>query len=881
MGNGRAKVLMIEDDPLYRVSLMKLLTATDAPYELDVADSLETGLARLAQDGIELVLLDLGLPDSQGLDTFSQIHSKYPHAPIIVLTAHDDDELATMAVDSGAQDYLVKTKMDGQLLRRAMRYAIERQRGESALRESQRLIQEIADATPEILSLFDLSERRIVYINRQITNLLGYTSDVVENLNLRELIHPDDLPLLNDGLKDLFSGSERGISEVTYRVRHAHGEWRWLRSENLVFTREPLQILSTTQDVTERKLAEETIRQSEERYRDLFENANDIIYTHDLEGRFASLNRAAERVTGYTLEESQREGLSLVIAPEYLDLVQEMIARKLAGEPQTRYEFEIITKDGNRRRLEVNSRLIYRNGQPVGVQGIARDITERRQTEQRLREQAALLDCAQDAIVVRDLKGRILFWNRSAERIFGWKADEVVGKRGHDRFMPAVSAQIAEVEKKVLATGEWTGEVRQETKEGREIIVESRWTLVRDDGGNPKSILVINTDITERKLLEAQFLRMQRLDSIGALASGIAHDLNNSLAPIFMALHTLQQRFTDANSRRWLSLIRKSTERSRDLIDKVLTFAKGAEGERTPLQTSQLINDVVKILNETLPKNVSLVVRLPGDLWNLIGDTTQIHQVLMNLCINARDAMPNGGVLTITAENDVIAEKQVWMTNEVASGRFVRITVADTGVGMTPELIDRAFEPFFTTKPQGQGSGLGLSTSAGIVRSHGGFINVASAPGKGSHFKVYLPANDAAIDYQHDSGEIIIPSGKNELILVVEDEAEFREVMRATLEANGYRTLGASDGRDALTLFQQHRDEIALVLTDLTMPNLDGLAMSRALREINPRVKIIGAGGIHVAGNTGEFHQAGIKTVLHKPFTAVQLLKSMAIALNE
>jgi hypothetical protein len=766
---GRANVLLIEGDPLYRAALARLLAATNAPYILDLAESLASGLDKLARGKVDLVLLDLELPGSRGLEAFSKVNASYGDVPIIVLSSQDDDEIATSAVEAGAQDYLVKAKTSGQLLRRAMRYAIERHRSESALRESQRLLQEIADSTPEIPSLFNVDENRMVYVNRQITNLLGYTSAALENLDLSELIHPDDFPLLKERLRTLGAGSEGGVAEIAYRVRHADGEWRWLRSESLVFTREPLQILSTTQDITERKLAEETIRRNEERYR----------------------------------------------------------------------------------------------------------------------EQAALLDCAQDAIVARDLEGRILFWNRSAQRIFGRRSDQGTAEGPPDRLTPIPSLQIAEAEKKVLEKGEWTGEVRHETEDGREIIFESRWTLVRRDDGAPKSILVINTDVTEKKRLEAQFLRMQRLESIGSLAGGIAHDLNNSLAPILMALHTLQQRFTDANSRRWLSLIHKSTERSRDLIDKVLTFAKGAEGERAPLQTPQLINDVVKILNETLPKNVTLVVRLPGDLWNLIGDTTQIHQVLMNLCINARDAMAGGGVLTITAENVEIAEKQVWMTNEVAPGRFTLITVADTGIGMSPELIDRAFEPFFTTKPQGQGSGLGLSTSAGIVRSHGGFIAVASAPGKGSVFKVYLPALEASADCPPDSGEVFIPSGpsgpsgKNELILVVEDEAEFREVTQATLEANGYRTIGAGDGRNALELFERHRDEIALVLTDLALPYLDGMAMSRALHKINPQVKIIGACGVSSAGNAEEFRRAGIKTVLNKPFTAVQLLKSMATALNE
>ncbi len=774
MNNERAKVLLIEDDPIYRNLISSLLVAPHPPFELITTERLASGMEKLAEVAVELVLLDLELPDCRGIDTFLQVHSRHPQIPIIVLISHENDDLGSKAMDAGAQDYLVKAETDRQLLRRAIRYAIARQRSESALRESQRLIQEIADATPEILTLFDLRDKRIVYINRQITNLLGYTVDDLQENDLRDFIHPDDLSYLNEQAKLLLSRRDSEVSKITYRARHTNGEWRWLRSQFLVFTRGenggPLQILSTTRDITESKRIDDELRQSEERYRDLFENA---------------------------------------------------------------------------------------------------------------REQAALLDCAQDAIMVRDLEGRILFWNRSAERIFGWRADEALGKTTHARYMSATSGQIAEAEMKIFETGEWTGEMWQLTKDGREIIVESRWTLVRDDQGKPKSILEINTDITEKKRLESLFLRMQRMDSIGALASGIAHDLNNSLAPILMALHTLQQTFTDPNSQRLLSLIRRSTERSRDLIDKVLTFAKGAEGERLTLTPSRLISDVAKILNETLPKSISLTFKLPEDMWNLVGDPTQIHQVLMNLCINARDAMPRGGALTITAENITFSEKQVWMMNEVAPGRFVQITVVDTGIGMSAELIDRAFEPFFTTKPQGQGSGLGLSTSAGIVSSHKGFINVTSSVGKGSQFRVYIPAKDNTGDPQRDSGEIAVPSGNNELILVVEDEIEVRDIIRLTVEANGYRTLGASDGVAGLSLYRQHRDEINLVLSDLSMPGMDGVSMSRAIREIDPQVKIIGISGLRQAESSDELYRAGIRTVLCKPFTAPLLLRAIAIAIDE
>jgi hypothetical protein len=347
-----------------------------------------------------------------------------------------------------------------------------------------------------------------------------------------------------------------------------------------------------------------------------------------------------------------------------------------------------------------------------------------------------------------------------------------------------------------------------------------------------------------------------------------------------LALHTLQQRFTDANSQKWLSIIRKSAERSRDLIDQVLTFAKGAAGERLPLGTSNLLADAAKIVGEIVPRNISLEVAVAQDLWSIVGDATQIHQVMMNLGINARDAMPDGGKLIIAASNTVLTGDEVWMAGSVKPGRFVRITVTDSGVGMTPELIDRAFEPFFTTKENGLGSGLGLSTVLGIVRSHGGFINVTSSVGKGSQFSVYLPASESEPETFLEEKLESLPAGDGQLVLVVDDEVEMREVTRATLESSGYRTLGAEDGREALSVYDQYEDEIRLVLTSLTMPQVDGISLGQALRGMNPQLKIIVTGCLYSQEQIEAAKRAGIQTLLSKPFTAQELLSAMAKNLN-
>jgi signal transduction histidine kinase len=399
--------------------------------------------------------------------------------------------------------------------------------------------------------------------------------------------------------------------------------------------------------------------------------------------------------------------------------------------------------------------------------------------------------------------------------------------------------------------------------------------------GQPVRLIGVDRDVTEKKRLEAEIYRAQRLESIGALASGIAHDLNNVLAPILMALHTLQQRFTDKNSQRWLSLIYKSTERGRDLVEQMIAFAKGASGERIPLKLNHLVEDLANILRETLPKDVGLEVVLPEDLWNITGDTTQIHQVLMNLCINARDSMPHGGRLTIKAENINLTKDDVRMHSDVKSGRFIRITVADTGFGISPQTIDRIFDPFFTTKDKGKGSGLGLSTVLGIVRGHGGFVDVQSEVSHGSQFRVHLPAHEITLPSVTESQIHKPHDGNGELILIVDDEPDICEVVKHTLESCGYRVLTAHDGREAIEIFRQRQNEIEVVITDMMMPYLDGPATIRALKEIDPRVRIIATSGIRSTGKLAEAAQSGVNIFLSKPFTADQMLSTLAQVINQ
>jgi PAS domain S-box-containing protein len=509
-----------------------------------------------------------------------------------------------------------------------------------------------------------------------------------------------------------------------------------------------------------------------------------------------------------------------------------------------------------------------------------RDAEKFDQADELIREQAALLQSAQEAIFVQDLEGVIKFWNRGAERTYGYGSAEMVDSS----MQPHAARDLERHEaawRQTMDKGEWMGELIEGTAGGREITVEARWTLVRNDAGAPKSILCIHTDVTERKKMDAQFLRAQRMESIGTLAGGIAHDLNNVLSPIIMAVELLKLKSEDPLTLDVLNTVEASAHRGADMVQQVLSFARGVEGERLLIQPRHLLKDVQKIVADSFPKNIEVKGSFTPDLWNVLGDPTQLHQVLLNLCVNARDAMPDGGRITISAENVTVDEPFAAMHLEAKVGPHVVLQVQDNGTGMPAALLEKIFDPFFTTKEVGKGTGLGLSTSLAIVKSHGGFIAVTSETGRGSIFRIHLPAQATASEAEIDAPQLHLPRGHGELILVVDDEASIRTVTQQTLEAFGYRVVLACDGVDAVSIYAQRHAEIAAVITDMMMPIMDGPAMIHVLAKINPRGRVIAASGLAGQYQISKGAYPTVKDFLPKPYTTEALLLKLSAVLLE
>lgn len=629
----------------------------------------------------------------------------------------------------------------------------------------------------------------------------------------------------------------------------------------------------------QRRLAEDAHR----RLAAILENTSDFVGMFAPDGHMLYVNHAGLQMVGLPADED-------VLARRFAGFHPPEVAARLAREiipavlRDGTWSGELALLSSEGRHIPVSCVLLT-HGTPDGtveyLSALMRDLTAQKQADRRIREQADFLDRASDVIVVDDLEGTITSWNRGAERALGWSASEAVGRRYTEVFSPADHAAIHAVRQVLEIDGEWRGEIQLHDRQGRLRNFDSRVTVIRDDAGRPRAHLTINTDITEKKHLEEKFLRAQRLESIGMLASGIAHDLNNILAPILLAAPMLRERATDPSDFQLLSSLEKGAERGAALVRQILSFAQGAGGEPRLIQVKHLVRDITGIIRETFPKNIVLDEDVGSELWPITANPTQIHQVLLNLVVNARDAMPQGGTLRVQAKNQVLDDLAARKIEGGRPGAYLVLEVEDGGTGIPPDVLAHIWEPFFTTKPAGRGTGLGLSTVRGIVETHQGFVTLRTALKRGTTFTVYLPAAEGALIGDQENPPIHIPRGRGELILVVDDELNVRDLITAILTHHGYRILTARDGVEAVALFAPRGAEVALVITDVNMPNLDGTALAGVLRRLQPALKVITVSGMAQESRPEPTEGTRPSAFLPKPFKAEALLRLVHQLLHE
>ena len=913
------RVLHLEDSAIDAELVHRQLRQTGLAFAVCRVLTAPDFLAQLHDAAPDLILADYSLPAYDGFLALETARAERPEIPFIFVSGTLGEEIAIEALHRGATDYVLKTRLArlGPAVTRALREVREqRQRrlAENALLQAKEDWERTFDAVPDLIALLDCNHK-IVRVNQAMAARLKTTPQACVGAPCYQLLHGTDHPpdycpharLLADGqphqaqafeprldgnflitTSPLFNtaGQLAGCVHVARdnstqiqaeaRVEHLNQLLRALRGVNQLVARERdvRLLLSGACHILVQTRGYVLV------WIGLAEPGAGRVVPRGSAGHDAGFLKATQplwenSLTGAAVRD-RRPCVCQNIAedPAAAPWRQAALARGYAAAAAVPMEhggklFGALTVYAAQPGAFDSEEATLLNETATDLAFALHNLEARDQVS----AQARLLDLARDAILVRDMQDRIVYWNKGAERLYGWTSAEALG-RCAGALLRSEGAAPAPAQPSLLAQGEWAGELRQLTKAGQEIVVHSRWTLVLSAAGAPESVLIINTDLTESKKLEAQFLHAQRLESIGQLASGIAHDLNNILAPILLAGPMLSQEIQDEENRGLIDMMTSTARRGAELVKQILLFARGVKANKAPVQLAYILKDLTKLLRETIPPSVEIRTDISSSLWLMEADQTQLHQVVMNLCVNARDAMLQGGTLAISARNVLVEPAQAARIPNATPGPHVLLTVTDTGTGISPENLGRVFDPFFTTKATGMGTGLGLSTVMGIVRNHSGFLTVESRLGAGTQFQIYLPAtpNSAA---QAEIPSTLAPHGQGEMILIVDDEEGIRAAMTKALENNGYRVLSARDGAEALALFARHRLDVRAVLMDLLMPHADGMLAIRALRAMAPKVKIAVCTGSTLDTHQQELTDLGIDDLLRKPFSSQMMLSAL------
>lgn len=746
-------------------------------------------------------------------------------------------------------------------------------------------LRSFVEHAPVALAVLDRDLRYVMTSRR-------WTSDFrLGDRDLAGARHYDVFPNLPQRWRDDHTRALRGekISDELDSLTCGNGTVVWLRRA----VRPWMDASSTVgglvifaEDVTASKVAKDALEESQKRLRLALSAGGVSTWTWDLAQDRLECDEGIHGLIGRSREEIERGGRKFFLScvhPDDREAVVVAAAKAVKAGVNPSSEYRIVRPDGgvvwiaDRASVERDA-----SGAAVRMIGAWVDVTESRRMQEALHESERrfreVVETIREVFWVSDVqKNRMIYvspgyaeiWGRPCEDLYASGRDwlQAIHTDDRERVMHAALTKQKE--------GTYDETYRVTRPDGTIRWIRDLAYPVRDAKGEIVRIIGTARDITERKDLEVQFLRAQRLEAIGTLASGIAHDLNNILAPMFMVGPILKAKLSEQADKDTLSIVEASAQRGANVVRQLLTFSRGIAGDRGPMQVRHLVREMSDIMHETFPREIGIVHQIPSDLWPVMGDATQIHQVLMNLCVNARDAMAEGGRLSIDARNVVIGAEELTAHAGVKPGRFVVVTVCDSGHGIPEEIKAKIFEPFFTTKGVGKGTGLGLSTVLGIVRSHGGFVTLESRLGRGTKFHVHLPSAEATQPVSVPAQQAETPSGRGELVLIVDDEVNVRQAMQRVLEHNGYVVLSAANGREGLGLYLLQREKVRVVVTDLMMPEMNGVALVRALRDLDPRLPILAATGLIDDDKRESLGSLGVTELLPKPYTSFELMDAL------
>jgi len=987
-------ILLVEDNPADADLIRELLPASGAvSFQVEAVARLSSALARLQSAGIDLVLLDLGLPDSQGLETLRQLRASAPEVPVIVLTGNNDRMIGLQAAQGGAQDFLVKGQLTQDLLERAIRYSLERFKSATALRESETRFRSLYENA--VVGFYRTTpDGRVLMANPAVLKLLGFSS--LEELAQRNLEQEGYAPnysraafkerLEQDGL---VTGWEAAWTRRDGSLRYVRENCRVVRDES----GQPVFYEGSIEDITERKLAEAAREEERNLLRTLIDHLPEMVFVRDTAHRFLIANQAfAQRMDTTTDGIVGRTDVDFY-PPAVASAFAAADRKVFAGGAQLDYQYAVAFPNGERLQVmstkvplknalgevtglvgvihditsqklgeqklrdseekfarmfnsspvatcltrikdgfcldanaafltlfqwsrdEVVGRTVFdlnlwvkleqraallalltdygvvqnhelelraKSGQILqilwsGVRlvvggencllGSALDITDRKRAEEQMLVQFSALTAAANAIVITDRKGRIEWVNPSFTRITGYTPQEAIGQSTRLLKSGQHPSDFYANLWATISTGEvWHGEVVNQGKNGKPYTEDMTITPIRGANGEIAHFVAIKQDITERRALENQLRQAQKMEAMGTLAGGIAHDFNNILAAMVGFGYLLQQDTADnPEAQENVAEILQATNRAKDLVRQILTFSRQREQRPEVIKLEIVVKEALKLLRASLPAHIKIEMRLAPDAPAVLADPTQVYQVAMNLATNALHAMEDRPGRLAVSLDPVLPDAELRRAHpELKPVPYARLTVADTGHGMDAQIMERIFDPFFTTKPVGKGTGLGLSVVHGIIKSHDGVITVESQVGVGTTFRVYFPAQtqDLALT---ETVKSQVSQGRGQKILFLDDEPALTAVSQKQLLRLNYQVTISNSAPEALRWFRENPAQFDLVITDLTMPDMNGVEVARLIHALRPELPIILASGYATSVNAETLREAGILELIEKP----------------